>query len=160
MVECCQSALGRHIHRFMTLCIITSSLTSAGCGTRIPPSPRGPDASILSGRDAVAPGERIEVFTVAGEHFAASVVSSDEKSFEISHKNPLDAVTEAHQDHGRVDYGFDETELLRTATEELESGDGKTTLVIAILAAFVVVTIIGLNCTHCGGSAPSLYWSF
>ncbi len=159
MVRCCHSDLGRGIYRFMIWCIFVSSLPFTGCATRVPPSPRGSDASILVGRDAVALDERIEVFTDAGEHFAATIVSSKDENFKVSHKNPLDAVSKAHQDHDRVVYSFDETQVLRTATKELESGDDNTMLVVAVVAACVAVSILGLY-NQSNYPSPYLYIDF
>lgn len=99
------------------ICALTQS-----CGTQPPPPPRGPDAPPLEGRDAIIPGEIVEIQTIADERFRATVLSVNDEGFEISWKESTADSSRSHPDAERRIYSFEEIAQVRTVSEGHKAG--------------------------------------
>jgi len=129
----------------MIACSLLMQLCLFGCGAQTPPPPRGPDAPVLEGREAIAPGERIDVETDSGEHFEATVLSVSDNGFKVTDKKESTEAAQGHYDGKKLSYEFGELTSVSTVPKQSSTGFTPETVLIGVVFLGAVVILVGMG---------------
>jgi hypothetical protein len=133
------------VRYLMIACTLLMESCLFGCAAQTPPPPRDQWAPVFEGREAVVPGERIDVRTDSGEHFEATVLSVSEDGFKVTDKKELEKPPHGNDDAKRLSYEFAEVTSVSTIPRQQNSEVTSATVILGVAIVAVVGFCIWLG---------------